>query len=194
MIRQTGSETAGVSKLPRNCNILLVTFFTNYGLCGVLYCTLQYPRKPDDTDEGVGHMRWTQDQPPLLPAQAWQTTTSRLTDAHSGFAEPQSPHTLLSGFSHRRSATWLQDRALRIDEDRLSNQTDRSFDESTDRLKETNERTLGLNITSVKDRDRQTHRQWDRQRVGQMWEQTDVMRDTKTGKQLSRQTAVRTER
>lgn len=61
-------------------------------------------------------------------------TSSRLTDAHSGLAEPQSPHTLLLGFSQRRSATWLQDRALQIDEDRLSNQTDRSFDESTDRL------------------------------------------------------------
>lgn len=61
-------------------------------------------------------------------------TSSRLTDAHSGLAEPQSPHTLLSGFSHRRSATWLQDRALRIVEDKLSNQMDRSLDESTDRL------------------------------------------------------------
>lgn len=64
-------------------------------------------------------------------------TSSRLTDAHSGLAEPQSPHTLLLGFSHNRSATWLQDRALRIVEDRLSNQLDRSFDESTDMLQVT---------------------------------------------------------
>lgn len=64
-------------------------------------------------------------------------TSSRLTDAHSGLAEPQSPQTLLLGFSHRRSATWLQDRALRIVEDRLSNQIERSLDESTDRLQAT---------------------------------------------------------
>lgn len=61
-------------------------------------------------------------------------TSSRLTDAHSGLAAPQSPHTLLEGFSQRRSATWLEDRALRIDEDRVSNQRDRSFEESTDKL------------------------------------------------------------
>lgn len=61
-------------------------------------------------------------------------TSSRLTEAHSGLAAPQSPHTLLSGFSHRRSDTWLQDRALLMDEDRPSNHMDRSFDESTDRL------------------------------------------------------------
>lgn len=70
----------------------------------------------------------------LVPAQAWQMTSSRLTDAHSGLAEPQSPQILLKGFSHRRCATWLQDRALRMDEDRLSSQTDSSLDESTDRL------------------------------------------------------------
>lgn len=64
-------------------------------------------------------------------------TSSRLTDAHSGLAEPQSPQTLLVGFSHRRSATWLQDRALRIVEDRLSNQMERSLDESTDMLQAT---------------------------------------------------------
>lgn len=61
-------------------------------------------------------------------------TSSRLTDAHSGLAEPQSPHTLLSGFSQRRSDTWLQDRALRMVEDRLSSQVDRSLDDSRDIL------------------------------------------------------------
>lgn len=61
-------------------------------------------------------------------------TSSRFTDAHSGLAEPQSPHTLLSGFSQRRSATWPQDRALRMVEDRLSSHMGRSLDDSTDRL------------------------------------------------------------
>lgn len=61
-------------------------------------------------------------------------TNSRLTDAHSGFAAPQSPHTLLSGFSQRRNATWLQDRALEMVEESLSIQLARSLDESTDRL------------------------------------------------------------
>lgn len=61
-------------------------------------------------------------------------TSSRLTDAHSGLAAPQSPHTLLSGFSQRRSATWLLDRAPWIDEDSFPNQLDKSFEESTERL------------------------------------------------------------
>lgn len=61
-------------------------------------------------------------------------TNSRLTEAHSGFAAPQSPQTLLSGFSQRRNATWQQDRALEMVEDSLSNQLARSLDESTDRL------------------------------------------------------------
>jgi len=63
-------------------------------------------------------------------------TSSRLTDAHSGSAAPQSPHALLSGFCQSRSATWLLDRALRMQEDRPSSQTDSSLDESTDRLRE----------------------------------------------------------
>lgn len=61
-------------------------------------------------------------------------TNSRLTDAHSGFAAPHSPHTLLSGFSQRRDATWLQDRALEMVEDSLPNQLARSLEESKDRL------------------------------------------------------------
>lgn len=71
-----------------------------------------------------------------IPAQFWQMTTSRLMDAHSGLAASQSPHTLLSGFSHRRRTTWLLDSALLMVEDRLLNQLDSSFDESTDMLKE----------------------------------------------------------
>lgn len=63
-------------------------------------------------------------------------TSSRLTDAHSGLAEPQSPHSLLSGFSHKRTTTWLLDSALLMVEDRLSNQLDRSLAESTDMLQE----------------------------------------------------------
>lgn len=55
-------------------------------------------------------------------------------EAQSGLGEPQSPHSLLSGFSHRRITTWPLDSALLMVEDRLSNQLDRSFDESTDML------------------------------------------------------------
>lgn len=57
-------------------------------------------------------------------------------EAQSGLAEPQSPHSLLSGFSLRRISTWPLDSALLMVEDRLSNQLDRSFDESTDMLRE----------------------------------------------------------
>lgn len=57
-------------------------------------------------------------------------------EAHSGLGERQSPHSLLSGFSHRCVTTWALDSALLMVEDRLSNQLDRSFDESTDMLQE----------------------------------------------------------
>lgn len=57
-------------------------------------------------------------------------------EAQSGLGEAQSPHTLLSGFSHSRITTWPLDSALLMVEDRLSNQLDRSFDESTDMLQE----------------------------------------------------------
>lgn len=72
----------------------------------------------------------------LIPAQFWQRTTSRLMEAQSGLAEPQSPHSLLSGFSHRRIITLLLDSALLMVEDRLSNQLDRSLADSTDMLQE----------------------------------------------------------
>lgn len=72
----------------------------------------------------------------LIPAQFWQRTTNRLMEAQSGLAEPQSPHSLLSGFSHRRIITWPLDSALLMVEDRLSNQLDRSLAESTDMLQE----------------------------------------------------------
>lgn len=60
-------------------------------------------------------------------------------EAQSGLAEPQSPHSLLSGFSLRRTSTWPLDSALLMVEDRLSSQLDRSLDESTDMLQEPEE-------------------------------------------------------
>lgn len=62
-------------------------------------------------------------------------TINRLMEAHSGFGLPQSAHTLFQGLDHKRCATSLQDRALRITSFRWSSHVIKSREESAEKLK-----------------------------------------------------------
>lgn len=64
-------------------------------------------------------------------------TISRLMEAHSGFGPPQSAHTLFQGLDHKRCATSLQDRALRITSFRWSSHVVTSLEESAEKLEQT---------------------------------------------------------